>query len=314
MLINIFNDDATKSLFPAESIDLGIFDPPFGIEESTFDQMYKRNSEIVLPGYVEAPDNYYAFSYAWLSQASKALKPNGSMYIVSGWSNLKDILNALDQLKLVTINHIIWKYNFGVYTKNKYVSSHYHILYVSKPGAKVTFNTYSRYATQEKDDFGGSLLYQDLQDVWQIKKDYMPGKYKNSNKLPDELVQKMILYSSKPDDIVLDLFQGNFTTAYNALVLGRRAYGAEINKTAFDYHMPKLQKVEYGCMLSKLKQVNNILPQNQGKPVTDKERADIVEYVNSLRQSGMTKAKAIESAMISFGRGKFSIINILDRG
>jgi site-specific DNA-methyltransferase (adenine-specific) len=67
------------------------------------------------------------------------MKDDGSMYIVSGWSNLSSIYKALDKLDLYTINHIVWKYNFGVATKSKFVSAHYHIFYISK-NKKTKFN------------------------------------------------------------------------------------------------------------------------------------------------------------------------------
>lgn len=77
------------------------------------------------------------------------------MYIISGWTNLKDILIALDTLGLYIENHIIWKYNFGVYTKKKFVSSHYHILYVKKcKEADTTFVRNCRFSDDEKDNNG----------------------------------------------------------------------------------------------------------------------------------------------------------------
>lgn len=42
---------------------------------------------------------------------------------------------------------------------------------------------------------------------------------------------------------------GNFTTAYTALKLGRRVCGYEINRSAYEYHMPQLQEIEFGCDL-----------------------------------------------------------------
>lgn len=241
MNIRIFNKDARETLFEDESVDLGVFDPPFGIKESSFSTMYNRDNNFVLDGYIEAPTDYYQFTFDWLSQAKRVLKRNGSMYIVSGWSNLRDVLNAVYALDLQVRNHIIWKYNFGVYTKKKYVSSHYHILYIIKPGAIPTFNTYSRYNKDDRDINGGSILYQDLEDVWSIKKQYAKGKTKNSNKLPDSLVEKIILYSSNKDDVVLDLFQGNFTTAYMAIKHQRKAWGTELNTCAYEYHMRILE-------------------------------------------------------------------------
>jgi len=67
------------------------------------------------------------------------------MFVFSGWTNLKDILNALDEVGFITINHIIWKYQFGVLTKRKFVTSHYHILFVAKDEEKYKFNKIEHY-------------------------------------------------------------------------------------------------------------------------------------------------------------------------
>jgi site-specific DNA-methyltransferase (adenine-specific) len=212
----IYNEDCivgSKRYIKSDSVDLGIFDPPFGIKETKFDQLYNRNKKNIINGYIEAPNDYYAFSKEWISEAKRILKQNGSMYIISGWSNLKHILNAIDDLDLNIINHIIWKFNFGIATKNKFVTSHYHILYIKKDNSIPTFNTYCRFGSQEKDQNDKSLNYQDLEDVFIINKEYSPNKIKNQNKLPNALIEKLILYSSNIGDTVCDFFMGNFTTA-----------------------------------------------------------------------------------------------------
>ena len=214
--IRIFNMDCVqgcKQKIQDESVDLIVCDPPFGINESTFDKHYNRIEKDVVCGYVEAPSNYSSFSNEWITECKRILKPNGSMYIISGWSELPSILNAISANGLKVINHIVWKFNFGVYTKNKFVTSHYHILYVSKPKAKPYFNKNCRFGDQEKDDGCNSLVYKDMEDVWLIKKEYKPGQTKNKNQLPEALLEKIILYSSKPGDVVCDLFLGGFSTA-----------------------------------------------------------------------------------------------------
>ena len=105
----------------------------------------------VMEGYNEIlPENYYQFSYDWISEANRILKESGSMYIFSGWNNLKDILIAIDNVGLTVVNHIIWKYQFGVVTKNKFVTSHYHCLYVCKNPKKRKFYSFSRYGKKRK--------------------------------------------------------------------------------------------------------------------------------------------------------------------
>jgi site-specific DNA-methyltransferase (adenine-specific) len=195
----IFYEDCITSIpkrIEENSIDLIIADPPFGIRFDGKGSQYNRNSDFVVSGYSEVTQaNYLDFSKAWIKAIYPVLKETGSAYIFSGWTNLKDILIAIDDAGFKTINHLIWKYQFGVFTKRKYVTSHYHILFIVKNPKKYYFNKIDHYP----------------EDVWEIKREYLPGEKKNSTKLPDELVEKLLLYSSQKNDLVLDPFMGNGT-------------------------------------------------------------------------------------------------------
>ena len=80
-------------------------------------------------------------------------------------------LKVLTEAGFTTINHLIWKYQFGVFTKKKYVTSHYHILFVVKNPARYTFNKIDHYP----------------EDVWVINREYWKGKKKTPTKLPLKL-------------------------------------------------------------------------------------------------------------------------------
>lgn len=309
--------EGSKKYIENESVDLIICDPPFGINEASFDRHYKRTKkDLVIDGYVEAPKNYYEFSYRWISEAKRILKHNGSFYIISGWSKLHDILRVIDELDLVLQNHIIWKFNFGVFTKTKYVTSHYHVLYILKSNkSKPVFNTYCRYGNVEKDLDGKSLNYKDREDVWVINKEFHPNKKKNKNKLPNKLIEKIIMYSSNEGDIVCDFFQGNFTSASCSIELGRIPIGFEMNKESYDYNMRIIKNLEFGSKLSELRTPIVDLPKNQGKKITEEERFEIIKEYNRLSEdSSLTKKNKIASLCEKFARGKFSIINILEKG
>jgi len=239
--MNYYNCDCiegAKKYLPDNSVDLIITDPPYGINGDKLDKHYNRNEDNVIDGYVEIlASEYPEFSMQWIKEAERVLRPGGSIYIVSGYSNLRHILNALAETNLQERNHIIWKYNFGVYTSRKYISSHYHILFYVKKGGEITFNKNAFYSDDDKKENGGSKNYADREDVWIINREYKPGQIKNKNQLPTVLLKKMILYSSNPNDMICDFFLGSFSTAKVALSLGRRACGFEINKNAFDYQM-----------------------------------------------------------------------------
>lgn len=312
-----YNEDCisgSKKHIKNNSVDLIITDPPYGIEGEKLHKHYRRKEDPVIDGYIDVPSkDYPKFSEDWIKEAERVLRPGGSIYIVSGYSQLRHILNALAKTSLEEKNHIIWKYNFGVYTSKKYISSHYHILYYTKPGGTVTFNTFAFFSDKEVSPCGGSANYKDREDVWIINKEFKPGQIKNKNELPKTLLAKMILYSSNKGDMVCDFFLGSFSTAKTALGLGRNACGFELNRAAFEYQTQQIQNVKYGELLKTLREVPQNKLTNKGKRLSDKEIKEILDlYVNFIK-TGYTKKNAIDHISEQFGRGYWSIMNILDR-
>jgi site-specific DNA-methyltransferase (adenine-specific) len=137
MTYQVYNQsciDGMREHVADESVDLIFTDPPYGIDGDGLDVHYHRDESNVVQGYIDVPLTQYAkFSQEWISECARVLRPGGSLYIVSGYTNLHHVLNALHSTDLEEINHIIAKYSFGVSTKNKFVSSHYHVLFWQKP-------------------------------------------------------------------------------------------------------------------------------------------------------------------------------------
>lgn len=240
----VYNQDCVSGMqqhVQDGSVDLIFTDPPYGIDGDGLDVHYHRDESNVVPGYIDVPLSQYAkFSQDWIQECARVLRPGGSLYIVSGYTNLHHVLNALHTTDLQEINHIIAKYSFGVSTKNKFVSSHYHVLFWSKPEKgknKRTFNSNWKY-TDQKDSYHDRLTVQDM------PRDYKPGQVKNKNQLSEEFIKKFILYSSNRGDTVLDCFGGGLTTARTALRFGRKFIGFELNKNAYDAFVPTLDQVE----------------------------------------------------------------------
>ena len=231
---------------PDEKIDLVVTDPPFAINFKDKKANYNRTASRVLSGYDEIKaEDYYDFTNAWMAEAYRILKKSGSMYVFSGWNNLKDILTALDDNNFTTINHIIWKYQFGVVTSKKFVTSHYHCLFVCKDNKKRKFFPYSRFKKNAKTSDGQSLHYKDKEDVWIINREYWTGDDKTPTKLPAEIIKKILRYSSEKTNLVLDPFLGSGQVAVISKMLGRQYLGFEIVKQYYDFANKRLQKNVY---------------------------------------------------------------------
>jgi site-specific DNA-methyltransferase (adenine-specific) len=247
-LNRIYNMDCLRGMrcVAPGTVDLVITDPPFAIEFKAKRANYNRTSSRVLEGYNEIPSSeYHDFTLDWMREAYRLLKQSGSMYVFSGWNNLKDILCALDEIGFITVNHIIWKYQFGVVTKRKFVTSHYHCLYVCKNDRDRRFYPFERFDQGERDDAGRSLHYRDKEDVWVIKREYWNGDHKTPTKLPFELVEKLLMYSSREGDVVLDPFLGSGQVAVVANMLGRSYIGFEIVKDYYDFARKRLDEGLY---------------------------------------------------------------------
>ncbi|NMB99931.1 MAG: site-specific DNA-methyltransferase [Thermoanaerobaculaceae bacterium] len=245
---SIYNMDCIEGMkyISDNTIDLVITDPPFAIDFKANRNNYHRTASRVMEGYSEIPkEEYYDFTFKWMKQIFRVLKDSGSMYVFSGWNNLKDILVAIDELGFITVNHIIWKYQFGVVTKRKFVTSHYHCLYVCKNDKKRKFFPYSRYGKEEEDKDGGSLHYMDKEDVWIIKREYWTGDQKTPTKLPAELIKKILMYSSEEGDIVLDPFLGSGQVAIISKMMKRQYIGFEIVKKYYEFAQKRLDKNIY---------------------------------------------------------------------
>ena len=247
-LNKIYNQECIDGMkdIPDNKIDLVITDPPFAINFKSKKANYNRIASRVLPGYneIESKD-YYNFTYNWMNQINRVLKKSGSMYVFSGWNNLKDILTALDENGFITINHIIWKYQFGVVTSKKFVTSHYHCLYVCKNNNERKFFPYSRFDKNAKTFDGKSLHYNDKEDVWNIKREYWTGDEKTPTKLPAEIIKKILEYSSEEKDVVLDPFLGSGQVAVLSKMLKRKYLGFEIVKEYYNFAKKRLEKNVY---------------------------------------------------------------------
>jgi len=310
------NDDcvagATAHLADA-SVDLIVTDPPYGIGGDRLHRHYNRDESFVVGDYIEVPAaEYNAFSRRWIREAERVLRPGGSLYIVSGYTHLYDVLDALRATRLREINHLIWKYNFGVYTATKYVSSHYHVLYYAKPGGKRTFHLQARHRTDETHADGGSANYRDREDVWLINRAYQPGREKNKNALPPALLLKILQYSSNEGDLVCDFFLGGGSTAVAAIGLNRRCVGFEVSTATFRSCVPALRDVRPGERLDTVRPLAAQVVRNRGKRWTADARASLHARFASLRAQGHTKRAAVAMLAEEYDRGIWSIQHALE--
>ena len=140
------------------------------------------------------------------------LKPGGAFYIWGGYATCANYLPALEESGLYFSQAIIWVKNQPVLTRKDFMGAHECAFYGWREGAAHWFNPETRNAT----------------DVWEVKKVH-PMVMVHLTEKPVELAVRALTYSSRPGEVVLDLFGGSGSTLIAAEKLGRRARLMEID-------------------------------------------------------------------------------------
>jgi len=81
--------------------------------------------------------------------------------------------------------------------------------------------------------------------VWLIKREYWTGDQKTPTKLPSELIEKILEYSSQKKDTVFDPFLGSGQVAVVSKKKGRQFLGFEIVKEYYKFAKKRLDKNMY---------------------------------------------------------------------
>lgn len=246
--------DATESLssnIPDCSVDLIFADPPYNIGKNFSGRKDKWESE----------EAYLQWCYEWLDLCVRKLKNSGSFYLMSATQNMP-YFDIYLRDKIHILSRIVWYYDSsGVQAKKYYGSLYEPILFCVKDKKKYTFNAddilveAKTGAKRRLIDYRKPVptLYNTKKvpgNVWEFPRvRYRMDEYENHpTQKPIALLERMILASSNPGDIVLDPFSGAFTTSFVAKKLGRKSIGIEIEE---EYVKIGLRRLNIQTQLSK---------------------------------------------------------------
>lgn len=205
---------------PSDSVDLLIADPPYNLGKD-----YGNNRAF------KSGADYLDFSRAWLSQAVRALKPTGTLYVFMGVRFISYIYEILEgELNCALNSWITWHYTQGMGRTRGFSPRHDDILMFNK-SANYTFNLDAVRVPQKYYRSRNNMRGANPGDVWDFSHVHYCQKNRQSHptQKPEALMERMVLASSNEGDFVLDPFLGSGTTARVCQQLERRFLGFEIN-------------------------------------------------------------------------------------
>lgn len=216
---------------PDNSIDLIFADPPYFMQT---DGILLRNNGTKFEGVEDEWDKfadykeYDEFCSNWLKECRRILKPKGAIWVIGSFQNIYRLGYIMQNLGFWILNDVIWsKPNAPPNFKGtRFQNSHETLLWCSKSkNSGYTFN----YKTMKQENGGkqDSSVWNIGICIGQERLKGEDGKKVHSTQKPEKLLYKIILSSTKPNDIVLDPFFGTGTTGAVAKKLGRNFIGIE---------------------------------------------------------------------------------------
>lgn len=232
---------------PSNSIDMIFADPPYFMQLSA--KLHRPDTTKVnaVNDIWDKFDDYFQydmFTLAWLIEARRVLKPNGSLWVIGSYHNIFRIGYLLQTIGFWILNDITWiKTNpMPNFMGTRLSNAHETLIWCTKE--KTTDYTFN---------YEGIKAFN---DDTQMRSDwYLPicgGKERlktsdglkvHSTQKPLALLRRILLTATRPNDLILDPFFGTGTTGAVAKELGRNFIGIEQNPDYIPHALKRIQAV-----------------------------------------------------------------------
>lgn len=241
---------------PCSSVDLVFADPPYNIKKAEWDNF-------------DSQEKYIEWSAQWIRQASRVLKPTGSLY-VCGFSEILADLKHPASKYFSHCRWLIWHYKNKANLGNDWGRSHESILHFRKSDAvqlniddvrtpygahtlkypahpQAKTSAYGKGDKPCRSDWMPHPKGAKPKDVIDIPTtcNGMGEKTPHPTQKPEELVRKFVLASSNEGDLVIDPFSGSGTTAVVSEQLHRRWMACDLDPQYHQWAIERIERVQY---------------------------------------------------------------------
>lgn len=249
----LFKDDSIEFLkqLPENSIDMVFADPPYNLSNGGFTVHAGKRVNVNKGKWDESAgvEEDMEFHKRWIQQCYRVLKPNGTIWISGTYHSIYQCGFALQITGYKILNDVTWfKPNASPNLSGRYfTASHETLLWARKdPKGKHTFNYKDmKNGAWHQTDFIKKAEKQ-MRSVWAIGTPKAEEKTfgKHPTQKPIALLDRIILASTIPGDVVLDPFTGSSTTGISAIQHKRKFIGIDLEKEYLELSKKRYCKVQ----------------------------------------------------------------------
>ena len=217
---------------PSASVDLVFADPPYNLQ---LRGELHRPDQSKVDAVTDAWDQfdsfaaYDAFTRAWLAEAKRVLKPTGTLWVIGSYHNIFRVGTALQDLGFWVLNDIIWRKSNPMpnFRGTRFTNAHETLIWAARDenAAGYTFNYQAMKTLNDDVQMRSDWVLPICNGGERLKGE--DGAKLHPTQKPEMLLNRVLLASTNPGDVVLDPFFGTGTTGAVARKLGRHFIGIE---------------------------------------------------------------------------------------
>ena len=238
---------AVMNDLPEKSIDVVFADPPYNMQLQ--EDLY-RPDQTKVDGVDDNWDkfdsfaDYDKFTKEWLTAARRVLKDEGTIWVMGSYHNVFRVGYILQNMGFWILNKVEWvKLNPLPQLKGtRFCEATETLIWAAKcKDKKYTFNYKILKAANEDKQLRTDWHLPVCRGAERVL-DENGDKAHNTQK-PEALLRRVILASTKENDIILDPFAGTATTCAVAKKLGRRYIGLDNEQKYIDLAVKRLAAI-----------------------------------------------------------------------
>jgi modification methylase len=221
--------EAMRSL-PSASVDLVFADPPYNLQLGGDLNRPDGSHVDAVTDHWDQFDSFRAyddFTRAWLTEARRVLKPDGSLWVIGSYHNIFRVGAILQDLGFWILNDIVWRKTNPMpnFKGTRFTNAHETLIWASMgEKARYQFNYRAMKTLNDELQMRSDWVLPICAGGERLKEN---GKKAHPTQKPEALLYRLLLATTEKGDVVLDPFFGTGTTGAVAKRLGREWIGCE---------------------------------------------------------------------------------------
>ncbi len=228
----ILDGDCIEAMrgLPTNSVDMIFADPPYNLQ---------LGGDLARPdgSHVDAVTQdwdkfssfaaYDEFTRAWLAEARRVLKPEGSIWVIGSYHNIFRVGAIMQDMGFWILNDIVWRKANPMpnFKGTRFTNAHETLIWASMgEKSRYTFNYRAMKTLNDELQMRSDWVLPICGGQERIRKN---GTKAHPTQKPEALLYRVMLATTNKGDVVLDPFFGTGTTGAVARRLGRDWIGCE---------------------------------------------------------------------------------------